>query len=425
MTWFSTAPWLIQSPWMLFALFSLIVPLVIHLLSKSKGKLIPFGNIRLIQLSKPVRMNEIRLVEPLLLLCRLLLLLLSVLLLAQLYYDNRSQNQASVENNILVTKDWLNHASERELQQLALKAQNDVVYLLAAKNKRLTHELIMAWQSSQNANALQISQQNTWLLVSHYVKTLPNNTNVNVYSTNRLSQFVGDKVYLPNNVSWQIKQLPDDKLTQALRLIKNKTLSIIIIVDDASRDDTTYVNAALSIIKNTKLKNLNFIIQNDINSNQFIKAEHYDWIFYLSSAPISKSIKAAVSQGSKLMAEERHSKNNHISHVINWKEQSRKISFPQTLMSTLLSDSIDNYQRQQQLTNEQIESQLTRKTITQSTNEPTLLLLKAQFKNPFIDKLLILLLIFFWSIERLLSEKVKKITVHNSATSSSVVQGAK
>lgn len=425
MTWFSTAPWLIQSPWMLFALFSLIVPLVIHLLSKSKGKLIPFGNIRLIQLSKPVRMNEIRLVEPLLLLCRLLLLLLSVLLLAQLYYDNRSQNQASVENNILVTKDWLNHASERELQQLALKAQNDVVYLLAAKNKRLTHELIMAWQSSQNANALQISQQNTWLLVSHYVKTLPNNTNVNVYSTNRLSQFVGDKVYLPNNVSWQIKQLPDDKLTQALRLIKNKTLSIIIIVDDASRDDTTYVNAALSIIKNTKLKNLNFIIQNDINSNQFIKAEHYDWIFYLSSAPISKSIKAAVNQGSKLMAEESHSKNNHISHVINWKEQSRKISFPQTLMSTLLSDSIDNYQRQQQLTNEQIESQLTRKTITQSTNEPTLLLLKAQFKNPFIDKLLILLLIFFWSIERLLSEKVKKITVHNSATSSSVVQGAK
>ena len=63
MTWFSTVPWFVQSPWMLLALLCLIVPLVIHLLSKSKGKLIPFGNIKLIQLSKPVRMSEVRLVE--------------------------------------------------------------------------------------------------------------------------------------------------------------------------------------------------------------------------------------------------------------------------------------------------------------------------------------------------------------------------
>ena len=158
MTWLSTAPWFVQSPWMLFALLSLIVPLAIHLFSKSKGKLIPFGNIKLIQLSKPVRMNEVRLVERLLLLCRLLVLFFSVLLLTQLYYDDRADNDSNREGNILVTQDWLNNANESELSKLAKQTKADTVYLLSKLNKRLTSETILNWQSDKKQSLINLDR---------------------------------------------------------------------------------------------------------------------------------------------------------------------------------------------------------------------------------------------------------------------------
>ena len=64
---------------------------------------------------------------------------------------------------------------------------------------------------------------------------------------------------------------------------------------------------------------------------------------------------------------------------------------------------------QQQLTNDQIESRLVAN--VKVSSEP--LFFSSQFKNLFIDKLLALLLVIFWSIERVLSEirKVKQSTV--------------
>jgi len=424
MTWFSTAAWFVQSPWMLFALLSLIVPLVIHLLSKSKGKLIPIGNIKLIQLSKPVRMNEVRLVERLLLLCRLLLLFFSVLLLAQLYYDDRENNVANREGHILVTKDWLNHANASDLNQLALKAKVGTVYLLSTKNERLTNEKILFWKDNQ----LQ-EQQNTWILVSNYIKTLPNSVKVTVYSTNRLSQFIGDKVHLPDHISWLIKKLPADELTTSINELSSKAISVLIIGDEDSKEEISYVNAALSILKENKLKNLTFTFQDDnyfrydSTNNQTIKYESFDWIFYLSSAPVPASILEEVNKGTKLIADTSHSENNNTTHLVRWSELATHLQFPQVLLSLLLDESLQNYQLQQQLTNEQIKSQLVNNAEVSSAP----LLFSAQFKNPFIDKLLILLLVIFWAIERVLSEikKTKQSSVTKSSSDSTTYQKIK
>jgi len=426
MIWLSTAAWFVQSPWMLFALFSLIVPIVIHLLSKSKGKLVPFANIKLIQLSKPVRMNEIRLVERLLLLCRLLLLFFSVMILAQLYYDDRSNIEIDRESNILITKDWLNHASKSELAQLSLKAKTGSVYLLSRQNKRLTSLEIFAWQENHELNNYE--QQNTWVLVNNYVKTLSENVDVTVYSTNRLSQFIGDKVYLPSNVTWQIKKLLKDELAESLNELTNQTLSIFIINDETTIKETEYVNAALSIIKKTKLKNLTFTFQtynlhhsdlvttsekNELLNKQLEIPEGVDWIFYLSSASMADAVLNDVKAGAKLITDISHSNDKTATRIVNWKEEVTQLQFPQMLLSLLLNESMEHYQAQQQITNDQIVSQLSKSI---KANSQSFFKVK-QFKDPLFEKLLILLLVLFWSIERVISEirKTKQGVVTNSS----------
>lgn len=442
MTWLSTAPWFVQSPWLLFALLSMIVPLAIHLFSQSKGKLIPFGNIKLIQLSKPVKMNEIRLVERLLLLCRLLVLFFSVLILAQLYYDDRGDSKTNHEGHILVTKDWLSNANESELNQLSLKAKTDAVYLLSKQNERLASEIILAWQNNQNQSLINQKlirkhlvkqEQNTWLLVNNYSKTLPDNAKIIVYSTNRLSQFIGDKAPLPNNITWQIKKLSANKITASINELRNKTLSVLVISDDDSKEELGYLNAALSIIKETKLKNLTYKFQTDNfpknnaslghESNDYKIYDDFDWILYLSSAAVPTSVLEEMKKGTKLIANAKHSDVKNATSLVQWHEQATQLQFPQMLLSILLDESIANHQMQQQLTNKQIESQPDSNTKVRS--EP--LLLAEPFKNPFIDKLLIFLLILFWSIERMLSEfkkVIKKVEIKKTRTKSAVTNSS-
>ena len=490
MTWFSTAPWFVQSPWMLLALLSTIVPLLIHLFSKSKGKLIPFGNIKLIQVNKPVRMNEIRLVKRLLLLCRLLLLLFSVLILAQFYYDDRANNNANIEGNILVTKDWLNNANEADLNTLALKAKVGVVFLLSKGSERLTSEVILAWTNNQGQDLAKYEQQNTWLLVKNYAETLPSNTKITVYTTNRLSQFMGNKVPLPDNIAWQVKRLPLDKLTDSLEELKNKAISVLIISDDDRKEDIKYLHAAFSLLKNTKLNNLQFEFKNadfkDILTN---KKQMFDWVFHLSSAPVSKFFLQEVKTGTRLIIDAKNSSNPNVANltvgnseygnylleaftvskvsdsILNieqtplnqaiskgngkalwqssglfqqatkimleeypyfsgkifafysrfnpqWNDLVTQLQFPQMLLSLLLDDSLQDYQNQQQLTIKQIKNQLT----TNEGERSKPLFITDQFKHPFIDKILIILLVLFWSIERVLSEinRVKQKHVSDS-----------
>ena len=432
----SITHWFVQNPWMLLALFSLLVPLIIHLLSKSKGKLVPFGNIKLIQLSKPVKMNEIRLVERLLLLCRLLMLFFSVLLLAQLYYDDKGNGDGAIEGNILVTNDWLNHATEAEIKALALKAKSVPTYLLLREVERLTDEKIATWQSVETNNVKGINKQNTWLLVNNYAKKLPNNVNISVYSTNRLSQFMGDKIYLPDNIVWEIKRLPEDKLTDLVDTLTNKMLSVIVISDDDNNEYLPALKAALSIIQVSKLEKLTFTFQHSDQLKdeqlqgvlpQGNNIEKYDSIIYLGSLPISTVIKQRVREGTTLIADIKHAKESDVTHFVDWRELVSKVTFPATLMSLLLDESITDYQLQQQLSDEQISQQLSNDKSIISTplsyRERSIEHDAETFKNDSINQLLILLLAIFWSMERLLSERFKKNQVPSDHSFSHKLRG--
>jgi len=326
--------WSIQSPSLLYALLGLLVPLIIHLFSKSKGRLVPIGNIKFIQTGKPVRMREVRLVERLLLLCRLLVLLFSILIVAKLLFNGQT-NQPN--NTVLITLDWLNETDQQEKRQLIADEQGSDFYLLSkiiseesfSANKRLSDQDILLWQSPRTSSTGN-NENNIWALLSNFEKSLPvkrdieradtektmtEKTELTVYSTNRMAEFSGEKVKLSSRINWQIKQLSNMPV-EAFQMIKQGEISVAIITDADRQQDLIYVRAALNILKLAKLSNLNVVHFDDILTYQNIyKDSNTDssqnklpqWIFYLSSSPVPESILAQVKQGTQLIVDAKES----------------------------------------------------------------------------------------------------------------------
>jgi len=322
--------WSIQSPSLLYALFGLLVPLIIHLLSKSKGRLVPIGNIKLIQTGKPVRMREVRLVERLLLLCRLLVLLFSILIVAKLLFHG----QISQSNNaVLITLDWLNETDQQEKGQLIADEQGSDFYLLSkvtsdesfSANRRLSEQDILLWQLTHKTSA-NSNENNTWALLSNFEKSLPvktyieqanteksinEKTELTVYSTNRMAEFSGEKVKFSNSINWKIKQL-ENKSLEAFLKIKQGEISVAVITDADRQQDLIYLRAALNVLKLTRLPNLNIVYFDDVLTYQNVYTDSIQnklpqWIFYLSSSPVPKNLLAQVKQGAQLIVDAKKS----------------------------------------------------------------------------------------------------------------------
>jgi len=312
--------WSLQSPVLLFALLSLLVPLAIHFFSKSKGKLVAIGNIKLIQSNKPVRMREIRLVDRFLLLCRLLILFISVLLLANLFFAGQL---GQPKNTVLITTDWLNEATTQEKQQLTENELDSNFFLLSkyisqtplSANKRLSKQEIIEWQadslepfggvlnsaSDSSFTSIEQDKSNTWALIANVDNSLPKESSLSVYSTNRTLEFSGNKVHFSRAVNWQIKELHNNKLTWYEEIAKNE-LSVAIISDDDRKKDLKYIKSALDILKSEKLPNLDINYFDSIAAYQrFTKNTPAQWIIYLSSINLPKSILAQVEGGAQLL----------------------------------------------------------------------------------------------------------------------------
>lgn len=429
--------WGFQSPYALLALVGLLVPLVIHLLSKSKGELIPFGNIKLIQQTKPTRMREIRLADLLLLICRLLILLFSILLLAQLY-QNQAQDSKS---KLLISKDWLNNASTDDKTKLLSKMKNSDSYLLSKSFDVLHEKDVLSWDENlaNTKDEVNFNSENIWLLVNHFTDSLRQSTSVSVYTTNKYSQFNHNKISIKHEVEWYIKKVAID---ESYYDNFNKPLTVTIVFDNDRQIELVHLVKALSLIQQQKISLLTF---NQVESTDNLT--QVDWIFYLSSKVISKPLITLVNNGAKLVVD-RSSIEDHVDNVErrlnyfsktvpnsfmenlvnypkglgrifalddkfnhNWSSLLTQIQFPQMLLSLISSDHINAINNQQQrLYNDQIlASQPLTSEQLKSINRPfESTLYNSNLFNPKVFKYLVFLLVLFWLIERILSELILK-----------------
>lgn len=230
-------PFIFQSPLAMLGLLSLLIPLGIHLLSKARPRVIAFAHIAFIQVKTSPVLRQLRLTQLILLGLRMFMLFIATLILAQLYWQHES-NSAKQPSHVLLTEDWLNHATDAEKQTLMDQAYDANLVLLGIKNRNINTTELAQWST----NTQQTPTLNIWSKVANYITPLSANEMVTVYTTNRLKQFIGAKTALPERVEWQIKTIPIANVTQQY------SANIKVIYDASSEPLLVYIRAALEAI---------------------------------------------------------------------------------------------------------------------------------------------------------------------------------
>ena len=98
-----------------WALLALCIPLIIHLFSKSRGRLVRIGHIDLIRQARKLQVTELKLTQWLLLFLRLAIITLACLILAGLATAGLNSSNA---NTIYLTANWLSNANTADLTEL-------------------------------------------------------------------------------------------------------------------------------------------------------------------------------------------------------------------------------------------------------------------------------------------------------------------
>lgn len=238
-----------QHPWYLLTALAVLIPLVIHLLNKSRGRLVHFAYIALLRQSAPQTSTELRLNQRLLLLLRMVILLLASMLIAAPFWFASEQS----ESQILVSADWLNRSSETEkntlIARLADEQLKPTAILLdspasAMARQNLTANDVASWQAEA------LSPLNLWAKVHSHSQALPANTPLIVYASNGINQVKGRKVPLSNPLEWQLKDLTD-----AVMAKQPFKLSVLVVYDQDRKPDLPYIKAAIKALQqNPKLQ---------------------------------------------------------------------------------------------------------------------------------------------------------------------------
>ena len=254
-----TMPFIVETPSALLGLFSLLIPLVIHLLSKARPRIIAFAHIAFIKVKTSPKLRQLRLTQFILLALRLLILLLATLILAQMYWQD---SKPDLNSHILLTEDWLNHATNTEKQRLIAQLGDSNLVLLSTKNRNIDKTDIAQWPT----NHLQTPALNIWSKVADYLASQSSESAISVYTTNRLKQFIGKQIPLAKQVKWHVKEVPIENITDPY------SANITVIVDDASSILVVYLRAAFEAINSHKNLNINV---NYISYEELIKESVY------------------------------------------------------------------------------------------------------------------------------------------------------
>ena len=266
-----------QHPAYGFTALAVLIPIIIHLLNRSRGKLVTFAHVALLRSTAPKPTYELRLSQRLLLLIRLLLLVLAALLLSQPWWPSAGDKQES----ILVSIDWLNSSSPVEKQQLATRLGEQTAILLDSPlmdaQQKLDAQAILNWSSQTLRGPL-----NLWAKINSHATALSRQSTLIIYATNRASQYQGNQVAIHQPLDWQIKKLDSAALS-------TQTLSIVVIYQGDRQQDADAITAAIAALQRQSLADISVsqTTQNDFEQSLVDKPlSAAQLVWWLSSAPV-------------------------------------------------------------------------------------------------------------------------------------------
>lgn len=222
------------NPALLFSLFGLAVPVAIHLWSRKEGKRVKVGSIALLQAVQSQRMRSLRLNELWLLLLRCALLTLLVLLITQPQWLTNTSSQPA--GWVLISPDAGQQVqADTSLRQL-IDSLTDSGYELRQFSAGFPATSLTDFSTSIAPSP----EIDYWSLLREVDRKLPAQTNVYLFTSERLSAAQGKRPDVDLNVQWLTLTPPDTTKTWAADAFVDTSDSLRVVVGFSQLAGTAY-----------------------------------------------------------------------------------------------------------------------------------------------------------------------------------------
>lgn len=258
------------------AFLTLLIPILIHLFNRSPGLRVVVGSIELIKRAKARRVTEIKLMQYILLLVRLIIFSLLALILMDL--ASRAFFKAA-DNTAYVSPAWIAEAGDNEIIELQRQHANSEIFLLDDELSPLTDTAVEAIKADGTSN--QLSGRSGATLVAALTER-KHSTNTHVYITNLSGEYAGS---VPGDLPlvWHIKEsLPTadtPKTSLALTIFSNPDS-----MADAALIERTVL--ALNRHRNVDIR-LSLVPSDTATVND---TDGADWGIWLSPEPLPEKL---------------------------------------------------------------------------------------------------------------------------------------
>ena len=275
------------------ALLTLVIPVIIHLLSQSRARLVRFSLVGFIQSATVAKMTRLRLMERILLALRLGLLFLGALLLAHLVWPPQA---GGLKTHVIVTQDWLAHATAQQKQVVAGSLHKTKFTYLDPADP-FGHSTLNAGQllNSQQWPVQEETGKNLWLGLFNVTRQWGQDDELSIYTTDRLQQFSGQRLPITPPLDWQILKVPQGTREQL-------TINVLVRYALAQQSSVTYLRGAMNALDQQSGITVNVTyVQQDVVPMDSQQLNGADWVAYLSDQPPGDLLMGYVEQGGTLL----------------------------------------------------------------------------------------------------------------------------
>jgi|GEM_PF-2400170 len=325
---FLTSFSLLNSIW-LIGLLSLVVPVIIHLFNRSRGKVVLIGRIEFVKQVQNLKVTEVKLTQWLLLIVRLILLLLLILLLTGLV--RKSEPQIIDHNQIYLSKSWLNCATDNELEQLVDEHKNDEIIYLGSQlftiSNSNNHSISRLTKFREEQNRIEGHQPKVSLSALLFELESKNEKAKQriIYTTNELEQFGVKKPKYTELFEWRVKSLVPP-------VISNATVKINLYYEASRSLDVNYLKLAFETLNQIRVDSydVRYIPMFEVTGLEQQKLrQSADWSFWFADREVDELIYEQVDSGSNLLTD-----------VVGNKSAVHLVSFDGDLVKFYIGESI-------------------------------------------------------------------------------------
>ena len=274
----------VTTPAAWWALLTLGIPLLIHLFSRSRGRLVRIGHIDLVKKARKLQVTKIKLTQWLLLLLRLAIFTLAALILAGLSTAGLNSSGAATS---YLTPGWIKTSSQQEFNALVNATEQDTesrFFLLKPGFPSVDREQLETVRKQASTDP-EYSEP-SWSLLSERLSLEHHVSDVTVYTTDYALQFGSHRPALPREVNWRITH------PQQAPAADRKPTRVLIAYSMDRSTDAALITAVLETLKDHRLPNLAWeSVDSARLGNEPVEA---DWLIHLDEEELSTAQLAGV-----------------------------------------------------------------------------------------------------------------------------------